>query len=158
MAGRVHQINVSHGGVPKRPVAAAFVGADGVAGDAQDDTRHHGGPEKAVCLYSLEVIEALRAEGHPIQPGYAGENLTIAGIEWAEVVPGVRLRVGDALLEITAPTTPCYKNAAWFIEGDFTRMHHGLHPGWSRMYARVLEEGRVAAGDPVVLSAMEEAS
>lgn len=156
MAGRIHQINVSPGGVPKLPVPSAFIGADGLDGDAHNDTRYHGGPERAVCLYSLEVIEALQAEGHPIHPGSAGENLTIAGIEWSTVVPGTRLRAGEALLEVTSFTTPCNKNAQWFIGGDFMRMHHGRHPGWSRVYARILAEGRVDVGDPVELTATEE--
>ena len=158
MAGRIHQINVSGGGVPKLPIPTAFVGTLGVAGDAHNDTRHHGGPDRALCLYSLEVIEGLQAEGHSIEPGSAGENLTIAGIEWTSVVPGARLRIGDVLLEVTAFTTPCFKNAQWFIDGDFMRMHQGRHPGWSRVYARVLEEGWVEAGVSVEMPTLEEAS
>lgn len=148
MAGRVHQINVSPGGVPKLPVPRAKLTAGGVEGDSQANRELHGGPDKAVCLYSLEVIEALRAEGHSIFAGAAGENLTLEGIDWDRVVPGVHLRIGPVLLEVTAPTNPCQKNARWFVDGHFGRMHQGRHPGWSRMYARVLEEGSVTAGDP----------
>lgn len=149
MPGRVHQINVSSGGVPKLPVPEANFGTGGVEGDRHADTRHHGGPDQAVCIYSLEVIEGLQAEGHPIHPGSAGENLTVGGMDWAAVRPGVRLRVGEALLEVTKPTSPCSKNARWFIRGEFNRMHDAKHPGWSRMYARVLEEGLVRTGDRV---------
>lgn len=151
MAGRVHQINVSPGGVPKLPVPRAEVTADGVEGDSQANRELHGGPDRAVCLYSLEVIEALREEGHSIFAGAAGENITLEGIEWDHVVPGTRLRVGPVLLEVTAPTNPCQKNARWFVDGHFGRMHQGRHPGWSRMYARVLEEGVVEAGDPATV-------
>ena len=151
MAGRVHQINVSDGGVPKLPVPSAHILAAGVEGDTQADRIHHGGPGQTVCLYSLEVIHALQAEGHPIQAGSAGENLTLAGLEWTEVVPGVRLRVGEAALEITFPTTPCYKNAQWFVGGRFDRMHQSKHPGWSRMYARVIDEAEVMVGDRVTI-------
>lgn len=149
MAGRVHQINVSDGGVPKLPVSSAHLLTSGVEGDNQDDRIHHGGADKAVCLYSLEVIEALQREGHPIRAGAAGENLTLAGLDWNLVVPSRRLRVGEALLEITYPTTPCDKNAQWFVGGRFDRMHPSKHPGWSRMYARVIEEAEVAVGDLV---------
>lgn len=149
MAGRIHQINVSAGGVPKLPVEQATITADGVEGDAQANLEDHGGPDRAVCLYSLEVIRALQDEGHPIQPGNAGENLTISGIDWTDVRPGRRLRSGDLVLEITAPTAPCAKNARWFVDGAFGRMHDGRYPGWSRMYARVLEPGRVATGDGI---------
>ncbi len=124
----------------------------GLVGDAQNDTKHHGGPDRALCLYSLEVIERLRSEGHPIEPGYAGENMTISGLDWAEVQPGARLRIGqDVEIEVTSYTAPCSKNARWFINGDFTRMLQSRHPGESRVYARVLQEGEVRAGDEVAL-------
>ncbi len=147
MAGRVHQINVSHGGVPKLGVPEALITASGVSGDRQADLRHHGGPDQAVCLYSLEVIEGLQAEGHPIGPGSAGENLTVVGLDWNQVTPGSRLRVGGALIEVTYPAVPCAKNAQWFSDGKFSRILESRHRGWSRMYARVLEEGRVTVGD-----------
>lgn len=155
MPGRVHQINVSAGGVPKLPVEQAHFSVEGVEGDAHADTIHHGGPDRAVCLYSQEVVESLQAEGHPIHPGAAGENLTLSGLDWSAVRPGVRLRVGSVLLEVTQPTSPCRKNARWFIDGKFNRMHDAKHPGWSRMYARVLEEGPVRTGDPVEISKEE---
>lgn len=124
----------------------------GLVGDAQNDTKHHGGPDRALCLYSLEVIERLQSEGHPIEPGYAGENVTISGLDWAEVQPGARLRIGhDVEIEVTSYTAPCSNNARWFIDGDFTRMLQSRHPGESRVYARVLQEGEVRAGDEVAL-------
>lgn len=149
---RVHQISISNGGVPKRPVPEAEVTADGVVGDAHNDKVHHGGPERALCLFSLEVIETFKSEGHPIEPGFAGENVTISGLDWAEVVPGRRLALGDEVLaEITSYTAPCANNAAWFKNGDFTRMLQRRHPGESRVYARVTRPGRVAVGDEVRL-------
>ncbi len=152
MTGRVHSINMSDGGVPKLPVAKAIIDSDGLAGDVQADRRHHGGPDKAVCLFSLEVIERFQAEGHPMAPGSAGENLTVSGIDWAVVVPGTHLRIGeDVVLEIVDPATPCSKNAQWFTDRDFRRMDFDLHPGQSRMYARVLAGGAVAQGDPVAV-------
>lgn len=147
----VHQINVSEGGVPKLPVDRAAVGLDGMEGDRQADRKHHGGPDQTLCLYSLEVIEMLRAEGHPIGPGSAGENLTIAGLDWDAVASRQRFRIGDALvIEITDVATPCAKNAQWFANGRFSRMSETRHPGASRWYARVLTPGVVATGDPVV--------
>jgi len=150
MAGSIHQINVSDGGVPKRPVPEAFVNVRGVVGDQQADRRHHGRPEQALCLYSLEVIEALQAEGHPIRPGDAGENLTITGLDWAGITAGMRLRVGaSVIVEIADPATPCSKNAGWFTDRAYTRMSHDDHPGWSRWYGRVLAGGSISVGDEV---------
>jgi MOSC domain-containing protein YiiM len=150
MSGRVHQLNVSPGGgVPKLPVPEARLHELGFEGDAVRLTRIHGGPERAVCLYALERIEALRAEGCAIFPGAIGENLTLAGLDWDRLGLGVRLRVGDSVrLETTRWTTPC-KTTAPFVGGDLTRYHQEHRPGWSRVYARVLEGGLVKVGDAV---------
>jgi MOSC domain-containing protein YiiM len=148
--GRIHQISVSGGGVPKHPVPTAEVDLRGVIGDDQADKRHHGHPEQALCVWSLEVIEALRDEGHPIKPGYAGENITVAGLDWSLVVPGVTLLFGDSVIApVTFDATPCAKNAAWFAERDFRRMSHERHPGWSRMYTSVEAGGTIRVGDQV---------
>ncbi len=145
-------INLSAGGVPKRRVNDAKVSRSGLKEDAQNDTKHHGGPDRAVCLYSLERIHSLQAEGHPIDQGTAGENVTVEGIDWDLVVPGVRLRLGEeVLLEIASFTNPCKTIKASFIDGKFIRIAQKLHPGWSRVYARVLSEGPIRSGDPVQL-------
>jgi MOSC domain-containing protein YiiM len=92
--GRIVQINVSPGGVPKTPVATAHVGVLGLEGDAHRDTENHGGPERAVCVYAMEAIRALEAEGHPIVAGAIGENVTVEGLDWSAVVPGTHLLLG----------------------------------------------------------------
>ena len=145
--GRLVQINVSGGGVPKLPVPRAHLSSAGVDGDRQNDRRHHGGPDRAVCLYSLEVIEALQREGHPIVPGSAGENLTLSGLDWARIAPGIRLRIGLALLEIVSYTVPCKTIRASFADGRFQRISQKTNPGWSRVYARVLSAGEARTGD-----------
>ena len=150
---RLHQISISDGGVPKVAVPHAEITAAGVTGDHQRNPDIHGGPDRAVCLYSLDVIQALRAEGHPIAPGSTGENLTLAGIDWTRIKPGVRLRVGSVRLEIVSYTAPCVHNGRWFLNEDFSRMSQKKFPGWSRVYARVLTEGTVGAGDPVEFDA-----
>lgn len=150
--GVVHQINVSNGGVPKHPVPQAEITVNGVAGDRQRNRRVHGGPRRAVCLYSLEVIERLQAEGHPITPGSVGENITVAGVDWSLVEPGVHLRLGDtALVEVTKYTAPCTNIAGSFRGGEFARIAVQHAPAESRVYARVLRPGRVRAGDAVTL-------
>ena len=150
MTGRLARINVSAGGVPKRPVERARVGSLGIEGDRHRNRRFHGGPGRALCLYSLEAIERLHAEGHPIQPGSTGENLTISGLDFGALRPGDRLQLGNTvLIELTRYTAPCKNIAASFLDGDFTRISHKLHPGDSRIYARVLQGGEIATGDPV---------
>jgi len=126
------------------------VSRSGLEKDTQDDKKHHGGPERAVCLYSLERIRSLQTEGHPIDVGTAGENITVEGIDWDLLVPGVTIRIGDqVLLEVASFTNPCKTIRASFIAGEFIRIAQKLHPGWSRVYARVLREGQIRFGDPV---------
>ena len=149
--GTVAQLNVSDGGVPKKPVEVAEVGDRGLVGDRQAARQHHGRPLQALCLWSTEVIDALRAEGHPIEPGLAGENVTLSGIDWTTIQPGTQLLIGDVLAEISAWSTPCVKNAPWFVDRDFHRMDHDRHPGWSRAYAWVREPGTIRHGDRVVV-------
>ena len=91
----VFQINLSPGGVPKEAVPQARLGFLGFEGDGHNDSELHGGPERAVCLYSLEHFLALQREGHPIYPGAIGENLTISGLDWPQLTPGMRLGIGD---------------------------------------------------------------
>jgi MOSC domain-containing protein YiiM len=150
--GRIVQINVSPGGVPKTPVPDAEVTRAGLEGDGHRDLEHHGGPDRAVCLFSLEQIQALQAEGHPVIPGALGENVTVEGIDWTRVVPGSRLRLGgQLLLEVTRYTTPCLNIKPAFSHGEYSRVSEKRHPGWSRVYARVLVPGRIRAGDAVRL-------
>ena len=149
MAGHLFQINASQGGVPKRAVGAAQIGALGLTIDSQDDKVHHGGPDRAVSVFSLERIMALQGEGHPIYPGATGENLTVSGLDWDAIVPGTRLQVGAVLLEVTGYATPCKTIIAAFRGGEFNRIHQKLHPGWSRVYTRVLQMGEVQIGDAV---------
>ena len=148
-AGTVVSVNVSDGGVPKLPVPEARITENGLAGDRQRDRHFHGGPKRAVCLYSLEIIQALQAEDHPIAVGSAGENLTVSGVDWALMVPGRRVRVGAALLELTNYAHPCSNLVPYFRDGKFTRISQKVHPQWGRLYARVLEEGVVRPGDRV---------
>ncbi|MBD3308851.1 MOSC domain-containing protein [candidate division KSB3 bacterium] len=148
----IFQINISPGGVPKLPVQQVKLTSLGLEGDEHNDKEVHGGPDKAVCLYSLERIKALQAEGHPLFPGATGENLTLTGLGWEHVTPGTRLRIGpDVLLEMTQYTEPCYKLTWLFKAEDISRMAQDQHPGWARLYARVLSPGDVRVGDTVTL-------
>jgi MOSC domain-containing protein YiiM len=148
--GVLVSINRSGGGVPKGRVDDARVSRLGLLGDTQNDKKNHGGPERALCVYSLERIHSLQQEGHPIDVGTAGENITLEGIDWDLVVPGVRIRLGDeVVLEVASFTSPCKTIKGSFIDERFVRISQKLHPGWSRVYARVLAEGEIRFGDHV---------
>ncbi len=144
------QINISDGGVPKYPVHSAEVNHLGVIGDHQHNQKNHGGPDRALCLYSLDHIMSLQSEGHPIFPGSIGENLTLAGLDWDELVPGTRLQIGsEVVIEIASYTSPCAKIGESFSEGQFILTSQDHHPGRSRLYTRVLTAGNIQIGDTV---------
>ena len=151
--GRIFQLSVSDGGVPKLAVREAALTAEGLEGDRQRDLRYHGGPARALCLYALERVLELQSEGHPIFPGSTGENVTVVGLDWSLLTPGARLALGEeALVEVTSYTSPCKNIAASFTGGDFKRISQKLNPGHSRLYARVLRTGRLRTGDSVRVS------
>jgi MOSC domain-containing protein YiiM len=153
MSARIVSLNISNGGVPKHRVEHALVQPLGIEGDVQRHRTFHGGPDRALCLYSQDLIDALRREGHAIEPGSTGENVTIAGLDWQRLVPGVRLTLGAVAIEVTGFATPCRQIAASFLHGDGRRVDQRRHPGWSRVYCRVLTPGPLRVGDAVALQA-----
>lgn len=156
MIAHVVQLSRSRGGVPKLAVDEALVTANGLSGDRQRDRRFHGGPNRALCLYSDDLIERLALEGHPIVRGSTGENVTIRGLDWRTVRPGARLLIGAAEVEVTAYAAPCKTIRRSFIGEDFTRISQKLHSGWSRVYCRVLREGAVRVEDAVTVVPVAE--
>lgn len=148
MGARIFQLNVSQGGVPKRAVSSARLTRLGLEGDAVEHTKIHGGPERALCIYSLERILALQQEGGTLFPGALGENVTTVGLPWDDVEPGMRLALGDCEVELTRWTTPCSTTSPYTFD-DVKRFHQDHRPGWSRVYAKVLREGELAPGMPV---------
>ncbi|MDA0266272.1 MAG: MOSC domain-containing protein [Cyanobacteria bacterium] len=149
MNGQIFQISVSPGGVPKTAIAQSTVTATGLAEDQQQTPGIHGGPERAVCLWSLEIIQQLQREGHSaLAPGCAGENVTLTGLDWSWVVPGVKVQLGaTVMLQVASYAAPCRKNMHWFSDRRYSRISHKHHPGCSRVYARVLQPGVITAGD-----------
>ena len=153
LPGRITGLQRSNGGVPKLPVESAAVSQGGMEGDRQRNRRFHGGPDRALCLYSQELIDALGAEGHPIVRGAVGENVTIAGLPWGRVRPGATLTIGEVEVEVTSYTAPCENIEGAFMDGRFVRISQRVHPGWSRVYVRIRRGGTLRVGDEVRLAA-----
>ena len=149
---KIVSININkNGGVPKYPVEHAYIGKYRVTGDKQNDLKHHGGENRAVCLYSIDVIADLKKEGHPIFVGSTGENLTVQGLEWSSLKKGDLLDIGQVKIELTNPAPPCKTISKSFKEENSIRISEKKHPGWSRWYAKVLKEGTVHLNDKVCL-------
>ena len=149
---KIVSININeNGGVPKHPVDSAYIGTYGVKGEKQNDLKHHGGENRAVCLYSSDLIAQWQKEGHPIFEGSTGENITIQGLDWSSLQKGDLLEIGEVKIELTKPTPPCKTIAKSFINEKFVRISENKYPGWSRWYAKVLIEGKVGINDIVSL-------
>jgi MOSC domain-containing protein YiiM len=144
MHGVLAQLNVSPGGIPKLPVLFAHVTRDGVAGDWQRNRKYHGGPDRAVCLYSEELYAELRGEGVDLVNGAVGENFTTRGVNLQHLAKGDRLRVGtECVIELTDIRIPCRTLTKW--DANLPRLIQG-RSGW---VARVITGGTVRPGDPI---------
>ena len=139
-------------GIVKAPVAGpTMVRATNLDGDRQADLRVHGGPDKAVYAYPIQHYAHWTAHlGRELAPyGYFGENLTVEGMDEAEVRIGDVFRAGSALLQVSQPRVPCFKLAMRMRDHAFGKPF--LASGRVGFYLRVLEEGEVRDGDPIEL-------
>ena len=136
-------------GIYKTPVSEPVdISMLGIPGDFICDQKDHGGPDQAVYMYgSLDYDWWAQELGRSLAPGTFGENLTVEDLESARLHIGDRLRVGTALLEVTAPRIPCSTLAARMRDLKFAKKYRDAErPG---LYCRVLEAGTVRAGDEV---------
>lgn len=144
----------SRSAIAKTPRQGAVqVGPLGLDGDEQGDLRVHGGPDKAVHHYPFDHYAGWRGElgDHPLlrQPGAFGENISTTGVGEADLCLGDRLRLGDALVEVSQSRQPCWKLSDRFAVADMARrVQDSGRTGW---YYRVLEPGQVRAGDALRL-------
>jgi MOSC domain-containing protein YiiM len=125
----------------------------GLEGDEVANTRVHGGPEKAVYAYASPHYAAwtrdMPQHRDKLVPGGFGENLLLDGLDEESVCIGDRWRMGRALFEVCQPRQPCATLARWFDDPAMVKaMVSNGRSGW---YLRVVEDGTVAAGDPVAL-------
>ena len=134
-----------------RPVAVERLG---LVGDQQVD-RGHGGVDRAVYVYADEDAawwaEELRRD---IPPGLFGENLRTAGLDVTNALVGERWRIGDVLLEVTGPRTPCQNlSLRMGVEGFHRTFNRSGRVG---AMTRVLETGAVSAGEAVAVESRPE--
>lgn len=137
--------------IRKHPVEGAVaIGPEGLDGDRQADRRHHGGPDKAALLFSLERYPTLRhVIGHDLAVPSFGENLTVSGACEADTCIGDTLRIGTAIVQVTQPRNPCFKQAALHrVKNLVIEIERTGCTGW---YVRVRQPGSLRAGDDLIL-------
>lgn len=134
-------------GIVKTPVQGPIkIHKLGLEGDYIANKTVHGGEDQAVYLYSTEDNDWwAQALGREIPPGTFGENLTLVDFDSRECLIGDRVQIGEVLLEISAPRTPCSTLAVRMGDKDFVKIFFkAQRPG---AYARVITEGSITAGD-----------
>ncbi|MCE3241731.1 MAG: domain containing protein, partial [Deltaproteobacteria bacterium] len=139
-------------GIFKEPVAGrVMLRTLNLDGDRQADLSVHGGPSKAVYVYPSEHYDFWKRElpGLKLPWGMFGENFTSAGLFESELNIGDRFRVGSAVVMVTEPRMPCYKLGIKFGRSDIVKKF--LASERTGFYFAVLQEGEVAAGDPIEL-------
>lgn len=144
-------------GIHKHPVSGPVViNHFGIAGDEQADLGLHGGLDKAVYAYPLEhyafwaahQLKALKRTG-PLPPGSMGENLTLTGLLEKDIWVGDRLLIGDTVLEVTEPRTPCFKLGVKMGFAHAVKLM--AQSGATGFYMRVLQPGSIIRGDAVTV-------
>lgn len=135
-----------HTGIYKEPTQKRlYLTATGLEDDGQADRRVHGGPDKAVCVYSAEHYDYWRSVGMDLSYGAFGENLTVYGLTEAEACIGDTFTLGEAVVQVCQPRMPCYKVAAKLGLPDLPA--NMVEKGFSGFYLRVLQEGSIQLGD-----------
>lgn len=139
--------------IDKRPVTGRVqLTTTGLAGDAVADRRAHGGPDQAMLAYAEAHFARWEGEGLAgLGPGAFGENLTVRGTDEDEVAIGDRWSIGEVIVEVSKPRTPCNR-LAW-RHGRPDLIHRVRETGRSGWYVRVLQEGWLEAGTPIELQA-----
>lgn len=106
----------------------------------QDCIHGRAGSSRQVLVMDVETLEQFG-----IVPGRVRENITTRGILLEKLSLAQRLRVGEVLLQVTQPCTPCHQ---------MDEIRPGLQEeirGRRGLLCRVIEPGRIRRGDRVEL-------
>lgn len=138
-------------GIFKQPVEGVrFLRKVQLEGDGQGDLKNHGGPDKALCAYAQDHFPYWeRTLGIEIKAGAFGENVTLVGMTEQEVCIGDRYKLGGAVVEVSQPRQPCFKLAMKHGVSDLVAQVQ--RTGYTGYYFRVIEEGPIEAGSPILL-------
>ncbi len=143
---RVISINISEGGVPKLPVESVYVSEAGLEGDGHNHEKHYR-LSQAVCIQDMECLEELKSMGYSLEPGTAGENLTVRGLNVNALPIGSILKFsGGLVLEVTRVRPTCYVMDQIHpkLKVDAENRHG--------MYAKVLKFSNLVVGESIELS------
>lgn len=132
-------------GIYKQSIqGSVYLGKEQIDGDGQADLVHHGGPDKAVCVYPFEHYPYWETQlGKSLDVAAFGENLTVTGMLESEVCIGDVFQVGEAVLQVSQPRYPCFKLSQKHGATDLPAQV--LKTGFSGFYFRVLQAGYLSS-------------
>jgi len=139
-------------GIYKFPTATPlYLDTMGVANDTIGNTKVHGGTDKACYLFGEEEYTYWKGIYPNLdwQWGMFGENLTVSGLNEAEMRIGNIYRIGEAVVQVSQPREPCFMLGVRFKNQDIVAEF--MKRGYPGTYVRVLEKGYVAAEDSITL-------
>jgi MOSC domain-containing protein YiiM len=138
-------------GICKQPVTKElFLKKMGFEGDGVADLKHHGGFDKAVCVYSIDHYPFWE-EFLAMKMSYAafGENLSVSNLHEDEVCIGDVFKLGTAIVQVSQPRQPCRTLAARYGRRDMVKMV--IDSGRTGFYLRVMKEGVVKVKNKLVI-------
>ena len=155
MKCKIFQINIkpntiNERGIPKVEVDNVFVSQNGVHGDFNNfrANKKKNDINMAVLLLDKKVIDDLNDEGWPVSPGDLGENITTAGLNQNELYPGNKIKIGNAIIEISFICEPCSTLSILpYIGSEKIKIFIKTlvqRRGW---YAKVLVPGQIRKND-----------
>ena len=138
-------------GICKKPVdGPRLLTRQGFEGDGVGDLKYHGGSDKAVCVYSIDHYPWWeRVLGITLPQAAFGENLSVEGMREEDVCIGDIYRIGTTEVQVSQPRQPCKTLAARYGREDFVKQV--VDSGRTGFYFKVINEGRVQAGDEITL-------
>ena len=138
-------------GICKRPVSVPLrLRKLGFDGDGVADTKNHGGPDKAVCVYSFDHYPFWeKILGIKLPAAAFGENLSVSNLKEDDVCIGDIYLLGTATVQISQPRQPCRTLAARYGRNDLVKLV--VNSGYSGFYFGVMQEGVVKVGNPLIL-------
>jgi len=137
----------------KSPIITESInlGMTSFAGDMVQNTKHHGGNDKAICCYNSDHFSTWKNQlGFDLGPAAFGENLTLKGESAHEqnVYIGDRYQLGDAVVEVSEPRGPCYVIGIRYNYKQFPV--HLQQTGFTGFYLRTIHPGTVRKTDQLI--------
>lgn len=142
---KVVSVHISPGGIPKHKIPSVFISQQGLQGDGHNHEKHYR-VEQAVSVQDIEKLNELNQEGYQLDPGTTGENIVVENLDINKLDLGTILSFPSGLrIRLTKVRKPCY-----VLDAINPQLKEDI-VGRCGMYAEVLQEGELCAGDSITI-------